>query len=181
MMTTTPEPIVSDRIAPGRTAPDTERLRAAAASALVCVSLACAPAAAQQGQGTENQKAVDTIVGTKVQEEEGQASVDAGRVIAAIEKTQESIAAIRKTSKLDKVDIVFLADAAATEGGPPPEIEAKVKEYEEEITELRKELEGNAMLFHAIDSRQILVRDVLAVEFDGEAAAVIYAAARKPD
>ena len=33
------------------------------------------------------------------------------------------------------------------------------------------------MLFHAIDSRQILPRDVLAVEFDGNAV-VIYAAAK---
>ena len=77
---------------------------------------------------------------------------------------------------------MFLEDAAATEGGPPPEIEAKVKEHEAEIAELRKELEGNAMLFHAIDSREVLVRDVLAIEFDDAAAGVvIYAAARKPD
>ena len=74
---------------------------------------------------------------------------------------------VRKTSNLDKVDIVFLTDAAATEGGPPPEIEAKVKEHEADIAELRKELEGNAMLYHAIDSRRVLLRDVLAVEFDG--------------
>ena len=49
--------------------------------------------------------------------------------------------------------VKMMSDAAVTEGGPPPEIEAKIKEHEEEITELRKELEGNAMLYHAIDSR----------------------------
>lgn len=158
------------------------RLRAAAMLALVALPLATgttiAPATAQQGQGTENSEAVDTIIGAEVQEEEAQASDDAGRVLAAIDKTQDSIAAIRKTSKLDKLDIVFLADAAATEGGPPPEIEAKVKQHQAEITELRKELEGNAMLFHAIDSRQILVRDILAVEFDDSNGVVIYAAAK---
>ncbi len=116
--------------------------------------------------GLDNDQAIDTIVGTEVGEEQSRAAADAGKVIAAIEKTQDSISKIRKTSTLDKVDIVFLEDAAATEGGPPPEIEAKVKEHEAEIAELRKELEGNAMLFHAIDSREVLVRDVLAIEFD---------------
>ena len=148
-----------------------------AAVAFLAVSLAGSTALAQ---GTENKEAVDTIIGTEVQEEEAQASVDAGKVIAAIEKTQEQIALVRKTSSLAKVDIVFLPDAAATEGGPPPEIETKVKEHEAEIAELRKEIEGNAMLFHAIDSRQILPRDVLAVEFDGANGVVIYAAAQKP-
>jgi hypothetical protein len=148
-----------------------------AAAALLSASLASGTAWAQ---GTESKEAVDTIIGTEVQEEESQASADAGKVIAAIEKTRDQIALVRKTSSLDKVDIVFLADAAATEGGPPPEIETKVKEHEADINELRQEIESNAMLFHAIDSRQILMRDVLAVEFDGANGVVIYAAAQKP-
>jgi hypothetical protein len=148
-----------------------------AAAALLSASLASSTA---WTQGTESKEAVDTIIGTEVQEEESQASADAGKVIAAIEKTRDQIALVRKTSSLDKVDIVFLADAAATEGGPPPEIETKVKEHEADINELRQEIESNAMLFHAIDSRQILMRDVLAVEFDGANGVVIYAAAQKP-
>ena len=157
------------------TVPERNWLRIVAAVALLCTPLASGPA---WTQGTESKETIDAIVGTEVQEEEAQASVDAGRVIAAIEKTREQIALVRKTSSLDKVDIVFLADAAATEGGPPPEIETKVKEHEADIAELRKEIEGNAMLFHAIDSRQILPRDVLAVEFDGSNGVVIYAAAK---
>ena len=153
-------------------------LHGAAAASLLCASLAGGPA---WTQGTESKEAVDTIIGTEVQEEEAQASADAAKVIAAIEKTRDQIALVRKTSSLDKVDIVFLADAAATEGGPPPEIETKVKEHEAEIAELRQEIESNAMLFHAINSRQILMRDVLAVEFDGSNRVVIYAAAQKPE
>ena len=136
-----------------------------------------APSSPLSAQGLESEKAIDAIIGSEVQEEETQAATDADRVIAAIEKTPENISTVRKTTTLDKVEIVFLADAAATEGGPPPEIQAKVKEREQEISELRQEIEGNAMLFHAIDSRQILPRDVLAVEFDGNAV-VIYAAAK---
>src|SRR5262245_270686 len=113
----------------GATAPARKKwLSAAAAAGLLCALLPGGHAVAQQG--TESRKAVDTIIGTEVQEEEAQASADAGKVIAAIEKTRDQIALVRKTSKLDKVDIVFLADAAQTEGGPPPEIETKVKEHE---------------------------------------------------
>ena len=39
-------------------------------------------------------------------------------------------------------------------------------------------LEGNAMLFHAIDSRQILSQDVLAVTIDGEHSPTIYTTAK---
>ena len=129
-------------------------------------------------QGLESKEAVDKIIGSDVKEEESRAATDAGKVIAAIEKTRENISTVRKTSKLDKVDIVFLSDAAITEGGPPPEIEAKVKEHEAEVVELRQEIEGNAMLYHAIDSRQVLIRDVLAVDFDGSNGIIIYAAAK---
>ena len=163
---------------PDITVPDRKWQHMVVAASLLCALLCGGPAVAQQG--TESKEAIDTIIGTEVQEEEAQASADAGKVIAAIEKTREQIALVRKTSKLDKVDIVFLADAAPTEGGPPPEIETKVKEHEADIAELRQEIEGNAMLFHAIDSRQILMRDVLAVEFQGQDAVVIYAAAPKP-
>ena len=148
------------------------------AAAAFLAATAAQPSLAQSGLG--NEQAIDTIVGTDVGEEESEAATDSGKVIAAIEKTRDSIGRIRKTSTLDKVDIVFLADAAATEGGPPPEIEAKVKQHEADIAELRQELEGNAMLYHALDSRQIMVRDILAVDFDDSNGVVIYAAARKP-
>ncbi|MGI6854787.1 hypothetical protein [Mesorhizobium sp. 1B3] len=138
------------------------------------------PQATLLAQGLDNREAVDKIIGSDVKEEETQATVDADKVIAAIEKTGDNIGMVRKTSKLDKVDIVFLTDAAVTEGGPPPEIEAKVKEHQAEVTELRQEIEGNAMLYHAIDSRQVLIRDVLAVDFDGSSSVVIYAAAKPP-
>ena len=131
---------------------------------------------AQQSPAT--QEALETIIGTEVQEKELEAAADPGRVIAAIEKTSESISLVRKASNLDRVDIVFLADSVQAEGGPPPEIAGKLKEHEAEITELRKEIKGNAMLYHAVDSRQILMRDVLAVEFDDSNGVVIFAAAK---
>ncbi|MET0599749.1 MAG: hypothetical protein ABWZ57_17985 [Mesorhizobium sp.] len=145
-------------------------------SAALAVLVAGVPGTAS-AQGLESKESVEKIVGTPV-EEETRPAADAGRILAAIDKTSENISAVRKVSDLDKVDIVFLPDAAATEGGPPPEIDAKVKEHQADVTALREEIEGNAMLFHAIDSRQILPRDILAVEFEGKSSVVIYAAAK---
>jgi hypothetical protein len=153
---------------------DARWMRAAAAAVVFAVLAPNPPLRAQDlDNGT-----VDAIVGSDVREEQGKAATDAGKIIAAIEKTADSIAAVRKTSSLDKVDIVFLADAAASEGGPPAEIENKVKQHEAEIAELRKEIEANALLFNAIDSRRVLPKDVLAVEFPDPRNVVIYAAAK---
>lgn len=148
----------------------------AALLAMSAIMSASGHSLAQQAPAVE--ESLDAIIGTEVVEEETEASADSARVIAAIEKTVENTATVRKTSNLAQVDIVFLSDAARTEGGPPPEIEAMVKEYEAEIVELRKELEGNAMLFHAVNSRQILPQDILAVEFDDANGVIIYAAAK---
>ncbi|WP_202309977.1 hypothetical protein [Mesorhizobium sp. L-8-10] len=151
-------------------------LRSTTAIAIAALLVGVAPEG--RAQGLESKETVEKIVGSEVKEEEARAAADAERVIAAIDRTSENIGTVRKISRLDKIDIVFLADAAVTEGGPPPQIEAKVKEHEKEIADLRKEIEGNAMLFHAIDSRQILTRDVLAIDFDSPNTAVIYAAAK---
>ncbi len=128
---------------------------------------------ASLSQGLENPDAIDTIIGSEVKEEEAPAGADPARLIAAIDASVENTAKIRKVSNLEKVDIVRLAEADGQT--PPPEIDAKVKEREPEIAALRQELEGNAMLFHAIDSRSILLRDVVAVEFDDANGVTIYA------
>src|SRR5688572_22471732 len=79
-------------------------------------------------QGLESQKAIDTIIGSEVHEEEASAAADPVKIIAAIEQTLATTGEVRKVSNLDKVDIVFLPDAA--EEGLPPEVDAKVKEHE---------------------------------------------------
>lgn len=144
----------------------------------LAVMLTVSPGMQLFAQGLDAEGAIEAIIGTDVQEEETAAAADPARVIAAIEKTTESISLVRKASNVAKVDIVFLADSTQTEGGPPPEIAQKLNDYASEIDQLRKEVEGNAMLFHAVDSRQILMRDVLAVEFDDANGVVVYAAAK---
>ena len=123
-------------------------------------------------------KTVDNIVGSDVKQDEATASAKEGRVLAAIDRTADNIGTVRKTSNVDQVDIVFLSDTARSEGGPPPAIESKVKQHQDDIAELRKEIEANALLFNAIESRRVLAEDVLAVEFDDPGKIVIYAAAK---
>jgi hypothetical protein len=151
------------------------RMQAVAAMAFLA---AAGPATGLKAQGLESTETVNRIVGSQVKQEETKATTEAANVNTAIDRTRENIGTVRKTSKLDKVDIVFLTDAARSEGGPPPEIESKVKQHQDDIAELRKEIEANALLFNAIESRRVLAQDVLAVEFDDSGKIVIYAAAK---
>ncbi len=146
----------------------------------MCMALLAATTAASGAfaQGLDAEGAIDAIVGSEIREQESSASADHGRIVEAIDRAGESAEAVRKVTDVRSVDIVFLPDAAATEGGPPSEIDAKLKERESEIASLRQEIEGNALLFHAIDSRQVLMRDVLAVEIGDDRRVVVYAAAK---
>ena len=157
------------------TLPDARWLHAIAAVAFLAASL---PQAALNAQGLESPETVDRIVGSQVSEEETKTTAEIGKVSSAIDRTRDNISTVRKTSKLDKVDIVFLTDAARSEGGPPPVIENKVRQHKDDVAELRKEIEANALLFNAIDSRRVAAQDVLAVEFDDPGKIVIYAAAK---
>ena len=133
-----------------------------------------------RAQALQDADAVQKIIGSEVQEEEVDVAAEQARVIAAIAKTPENIEAVRKLSALDTMDIVYMPDASPTEGGPPRQIEERLEASRPQIEELRKEIEGNAMIYHAIHSRNILPRDVLAIEFEGPARLVIYAAAKPP-
>jgi hypothetical protein len=127
------------------------------------VLVAMSAASGLHAQGLQNPETIDRIIGSEVQEEQVEAAADMDRVINAIEMTADNISTVRKATALDKIDIVFLTNAATSEGGPPAAISAKLEEHKEEIVQLRQELEANAMLYRAIDSRRIPVRDILAV------------------
>ncbi|PBC05604.1 hypothetical protein [Mesorhizobium sp. WSM3860] len=154
--------------------------------ALVAAMLLVAAAPAFPAQPADGKPPLDstkpgaTIVDSDVRQEEALSKTDAGKVTTAIDRTRDNIGTVRKTTKLDSVDIVFLTDAARSEGGPPPAIENKVKQHQEDVAELRQEIEANALLFNAIDSRRVQAEDVLAVEFDNPGKVVIYAAAKPP-
>ena len=150
-----------------------------ALAAAACIA-AAAPDAAIAAQSLDNGKPAAPIADSVIRQEEALSRTEAGKVITAIDRTRENIGTVRKTTKLDTVDIVFLVDAARSEGGPPPAIENKVKQHKDDVAELRQEIEANALVFNVIDSRRVLAEDVLAVEFDNPGKMVIYAAAKPP-
>ena len=152
--------------------PERRRLRAVAA----VVFAVCAPQAALNAQDLQNEKARDAIIGSEVKVEETRAASDPAAIITAIENTVPNTDEIRKRSKLTNVEIVFLEDLA--EAHEPEAVEKKVEEHKDDIAALREAIEGNAMFFHAVDSRSVLTRDVVAVEFDKADGVKIYAAAR---
>jgi len=129
-------------------------------------------------QGLNTQGAIDTIVGSEVLEQESSSAADHGKIVMAIDKAQEVADAVRKVTTVASVEIVFLTDSGTMDGGPPAEIQAKLKERKTEIDAMRQEIEGNALLFHAIDSKQVLMRDVLAVEIGDDQRVVVYAAGK---
>ena len=143
-----------------------------AAAAFIAASLQSLPLSAQ------DQQAVDRIVGSEVREEQVQSEAGDDRVIAAIENLSTNIDVVRKVTTLERVDIVYLPDSSKAEGGPPQKIATKLSEHSEAVDNLRRELEGNALPYHAINSRNVLIQDILAIEFDGEKHLVIFAAAK---
>lgn len=147
------------------------------ASAVAVFAALVGPAAGQAMDRTT----VDSIVGSGIEEDETTAAATEARVLAAIDRTAETTARVRKTSSVDRVDIVFLSDTARSEGGPPPRIADRIRRHETEVADLRREVEANALIFHAIDSRRVLVADVIGVDFPDPKTVVVYAAAKPPD
>jgi hypothetical protein len=119
-------------------------------------------------QGLDREEAIEAIVGSEVTEEEVPPEEQVDRIVAAVEKAYESAERVRKSFNLDALEIVFLPDLG--EG----EIEGAIEQNEENIALLREAIEGSAMFYHAIDSRQILLQNVVAVEFAENAAVTIF-------
>jgi hypothetical protein len=133
---------------------------------------------ASAGAQSLDKTTVDSIVGSAVKEERTTAEVSEDKVLAAIDRTAANAALVRKTATVDLVDIVLLGDTARGTGGLPPRIAEKIGRHAEEIAELRQEIEANALLFHAVDSRRVLTGDILAVDFPDARTVVVYAAAK---
>ncbi|WP_173935054.1 hypothetical protein [Chelativorans sp. Marseille-P2723] len=112
-------------------------------------------------QGLDREEAIDAIVGSDVKTEETTKEAQIERVVAALRNTRESAELVRKTFNLDTLEIVYLPDLGEENGV----IEQAIMEQEDQIQTLHESIEGSAMFYHAIDSRSILLRDIVAVEF----------------
>jgi hypothetical protein len=143
---------------------------------LLAGALACAAPAAY-AQGLDSEGAIDTIVDSEVKTEQLSASEQAERVVAAIEATLDHAQIVRRAFNVDEVDIVFLPEVGTGDSG----ISEKREEFASQIVELQQAIEGSAIFYHAVNSRQILVRDIVAIEFANEnRTATIFVAGAEP-
>ncbi|MEP7456580.1 hypothetical protein [Phyllobacterium sp. SB3] len=154
---------------------DFRSLNLALVTLFIALAIPCADVIAQ---GLDAPNVIEKIIGTDVGEDEVAAVQDEKQIIAAIENTVENVNTVRMVTSLNSIKIIFLSDATASEGGPPPKVAAKIEAFSDEIAKLRQELEGSAMLYHAINSHGVLIRDVLAIDFDDQERATIYVAAK---
>lgn len=140
-------------------------LHMAFAIALLAMSIVQTPLLAQ---GLDSEESIDAIVGSDVKTEEVDAEAALDRVLAALERTQASAEQVRKTFSLEELDIVYLSDM----NGTSKKLEEAIAENEVEIQALQDAIEGSALFFHAVDSRSILLRDIVALEYGKEAVTI---------
>lgn len=138
--------------------------------------LACAPDIALLAQGLDAEGAIETIVGSQVETAEEAIATDEKRIIAAIENSSANAAEVRKRFTVDNVRIVFLPDLE--EKGAA--VKAKIEEAGSGIAALREAIQGSAIFYHAIDSRSVLLDDIIAVEFGEKNDVTILVAGREP-
>lgn len=137
------------------------------ALALMLAPLAFHPLFAQ---GLESEEAIDAIVGSDVKTEQTTKEAQADRVLKAINNTLPTAEEVRKAFNVDTLEIVYLPDVGQENGA----IEQAITKREPEIEALRESIEGSAMFYHAVDSRGILLRDIVAVEFGESNSATIF-------
>jgi hypothetical protein len=134
------------------------------ALALIVLSLGRFPVDAQ---GLESEGAIDAIVGSDVKTDEVSKDSDIDRVAEAIANSHQSAELARKAYNIDSLEIVFV-----------PEIDEKLakvlEENQTDVTLLRESIEGSAIFYHAIDSRSIMLTNIIAAEFGDGSAVTIF-------
>lgn len=130
-------------------------------------------------QGLDAQETIETIVGSQVETTEEAAATDEAGIVAAIEQSLDNAAEIRKRFSLDNVRIVFLPDLEDKVAAAQTPVGVAMQKYSSEITRLREDIQGSAIFYHAINSRSILLNDIIAVQFGDKNDVTILVAGRE--
>lgn len=141
---------------------------------LFALALAAAPGM-PLAQGLDAEGTIETIVGSDVTTGEEAVAADEERIVSAIADTAANVAEVRKRFSIDRVEIIFLPDFGEEETAA----EAAFAEREAEIAALREAIQGSAIFYHAIDSRSVLLTDVVALEFDDDNGVTIFVAGQQ--
>lgn len=145
-------------------------VRTGARAATVGLVLGLVLQAPVAAQGLDRDEAVDAIVGSEVKTEQVDAAAAARRVLAAIGNAGEAAAKVRRTFALEALEIAFVPDIEQASD----RVAAALSEHERQIEALREAIEGSALFFHAVDSRSVMVRDIIGLDFPEDGAARIF-------
>lgn len=151
--------------------PLSRSLPAGASAIIFALALAVAPVS-PLAQGLDAEGAIDIIVGSDVTTGEESVAADEERIVAAIDNTAANVPEVRKLVNIDHVEIIFLPDFGEGETAA----EAAFEERESEIAALREAIQGSAVFYHAVDSRSVLLNQIVALEFNDENGVTIFVA-----
>ena len=118
-------------------------------------------------QAIDRETAVDAIIGSEIKTDEVHQASDIQRVIAAIQNSRHSAELARKAFSLDTLEIVFVPELSG-------DLAKTISENDVDIKVLRESIEGSAMFYHAIDSRSIMLNNIIAAEFGDENDVIIF-------
>lgn len=145
----------------------------------VAFLLACMVGTPSLSQGLDAQETIETIVGSQVETAEETAATDEEGIVAAIESSLDNAAEVRKRFLIDNVRIVFLPDLADKEKAAQTPVGLAMEKFSAEISKLREDIQGSAIFYHAINSRSILLNDIVAVQFGDNNDVTILVAGRQ--
>lgn len=143
---------------------------------MLAAMIVLAPVSQLVAQGLNTEEAIEAILGSSVNTTEEHLADDEDRIIAAIERTPENTSEVRRRFNVDRIDIVFVPEFGEEETA----VETKAAEFDVQIAELRNEIQGSAIFYHAVDSRSVLLTDVIALEFDDDNGVTIFVAGSEP-
>lgn len=148
------------------------RISGPTARAVAC-ALALAPALgpAAHAQTLNDDTTVKSIIDAEVKTAEKPLAQEQQRIADAIGRSRENAEQIRKLTNVDELEIVLVPDLSRKD----TPLAARIEANRDAIDELRETIEGSAIFFHAIDSRNVLLRDVVAVEFGDRAHVTVFA------
>ncbi len=139
------------------------------ATALTFSLIGKAPLA--KAQGVDPEKALDQMFNGFVLVDRSKMDEEIrDDIIAAIGHSSKMAAEVRKLFKIDRMILVGVSDEVATVE-PVKEAMAKNKEG---LIELRQAVEGSALLYNMLESRGLLMSDLVAAEFLGESNIRLY-------
>jgi hypothetical protein len=153
-------------------------LHTAVLAALLIAANPALPLLAQDLPSADpTERALDSIVDAPVAAEEKALSEEQQRIASAIANSRQNAARVRKLFNIEKLDIVFVPQL---DGGGSP-LSETIEKNNEAIEELRNAIEGSALVYHAIDSRSVLLRNVVGVEFGEGGDLTVFAAGKNPE